>query len=203
MSTLQYIMAFIAMIVSTVKKTTVVQAATSRAATRKTATRSGVKNTSVRGTKTREGNVRALAHRTAVNMARRNKAAKVALKYGHRAIQAQRVHAYAMRDLMSSGKKMNCGIKAKKRALMGTGFLAKDVKKQSYRAIAVGCRGTFTVAPKRAVYVRSLPTKDQIRAGKAAARLQSFHAWVIAQDGGWISKSGKVRLAALQQKAAA
>ena len=160
------------------------------------------------GEKTRQGNLRALERRTTVNRALRLTSSGVAIRHNHLALEvkvARRIRALA--EMSANGGTLNARIKAKKRALIGKGFTAKAVKKNTYRRIAVGKTGTYAVPVVKtttAVVVVKLSRLEKAELSKInrrILRLKSFHSWVRAQEGGWISRKGMERLVTLQAQA--
>jgi hypothetical protein len=102
---------------------------------------------------------------------------------------------------------------AKKKKAHGSGLKAVQCRKNTYARKSVGgmaaisCRMPAKVQAKTIVReetVRTIVTKEQRFAARGiiiwqrrAAKTANFHAWVAAQDGGWISQKGAAKAAAL------
>lgn len=164
------------------------------------------------GSKTRAGNARALLARQQRNAALRAASAAVAAKYGHRvAEKVAKVRKSLVGKAYSDVVRAIAHLGGKTAKAHGSGKKAVQCRKNTYTRKGVGgiaalsCRMPAKVQAKATVRTsRTIVTKEQRFAARGiiiwqrrAAKTNNFHAWVAAQDGGWVSTKGAAKAAAL------
>jgi hypothetical protein len=164
------------------------------------------------GSKTRAGNIASAAARAARNVARKAASAAVAAKYGHSAREVVTARRKAVVAAIAATGSHACGIKAAKRAKRGTGFKARDVRRNVYThrlAAEVYVPKAKVAAVKAATPAARKLTAEAVKTAgeilrmvKRAEKARAHLVWVAAQDGGVVTKAGAARVAALSKKAA-
>lgn len=164
------------------------------------------------GDKTRAGNARALLVRTQRNAARKAASAAVATKYGHRVVElVSKVRKSLVGKSYNEVVRSIAHLGGKTAKAHGSGKKAVQCRKNTYARKGVGgiaalsCCMPAKVQAKAIVRTsRTIVTKEQrftargiIIWQRRAAKTTNFHAWVAAQDGGWVSTKGAAKAAAL------
>lgn len=177
------------------------------------------------GNKTRAGNARARALRTQRNAARKAASAAVAAKYGHRMAEViNKVRKSLVGKSYNEVVRSIAHLGGKTKKAHGSGKKAAQCRKNTYTRKGVGGvsggystnRGNTRFHTNKGVVSKNSPRTNGVvvtTAQRATARhiswwndkttkKTSFHAWVAAQDGGWVSKRGAASLAAQQERLA-
>lgn len=176
------------------------------------------------GSKTRAGNARALSLRTTRNAARKAASAAVAAKYGHRVVElVSKVRKSLVGKSYHEVVRSIAHLGGKTKKAHGSGKTAAQCRKNTYARKSVGgvkggystTRGNTRYHTNKGVVVKTPRNNGVVVtvAERATARhiswwndkttkRSNFHAWVAAQDGGWVSKKGAAKLAAQQERLA-
>lgn len=176
------------------------------------------------GDKTRAGNARALSVRTQRNAARKAASAAVAAKYGHRVVErVAKVRKSLVGKAYHEVVRSIAHLGGKTAKAHGSGKTAAQCRKNTYARKSVGgvsggysaTRGNTRFHTNKGVIVKTPRNNGVVvtSAERATARhiswwndkttkRSNFHAWVAAQDGGWVSKTGAAKLAAQQERLA-